>query len=289
MTHSTDLPMNKAPSEAFLPPWVPETVRAEPVVPSHPAEADIFARQAGIPGHDQEVLANACLVLVGAGGLNSWTALGLARTGARSLTIIDPDIADRTNLPRQLYFPDDLGKPKAGRLARNLVPHALAGGQVTGISLPFQEAVQAFALPADVLVVGVDNNACRLQCVREARGRGIPAVFTMLSLDGLRCQSFLQGPNEADPCLWCALPNLDPEGAAPCAAAIISSCFLAAALAVFSRTGRSWAGLRVWSCSTSGREISWALLRIGWGGSPRDGIALCAGRERSNRNKDGER
>jgi hypothetical protein len=55
----------------------------------------------------------------------------------------------------------------------------------------------------------------------------------MLSRDGMRCHCFLQGPDPEDACLWCALPNLDPENRAPCAAAIISSCFLAAAYTTF--------------------------------------------------------
>jgi molybdopterin/thiamine biosynthesis adenylyltransferase len=207
--------------------------QAAALPPAHPAEADTFDRHAGVPGHYQAPLGRARIVLVGAGGLNSWTALGLARSGATLLTIIDPDFVERTNMPRQLYFRDDLGQPKALRLAQNLAGHMVAGGRVTSVPLRFEEAIEEFALPADLLVVGVDNNACRLSCVRAARRRGIPAVFTMLSHDGMRCQSFLQGPDSTAPCLWCALPNLDPESAAPCAAAIISSCFLSAAFALF--------------------------------------------------------
>jgi hypothetical protein len=55
----------------------------------------------------------------------------------------------------------------------------------------------------------------------------------MLSRDGMRCQTFLQGASPLDPCPWCALPNLDPEKIVPCASAIISSCFLASAMTVF--------------------------------------------------------
>jgi molybdopterin/thiamine biosynthesis adenylyltransferase len=233
MTISTGSLSEDFPESLLRPHPVIESFDAPPLPPPHPAEADTFARHAGIPGHDQEALARARIVLVGAGGLNSWTALGLVRSGARFITIVDHDLADRTNTPRQLYFADDLGQPKAIRLAHNLVGHAVAGARLTGIALRFEQAAEAFALPADLLVVGVDNNACRLYCAREARARRIPAVFTMLSRDGMRCQSFLQGPNPEDPCLWCALPNLDPEGAAPCAAAIISSCFLATAFALF--------------------------------------------------------
>lgn len=210
-----------------------ESLIAAPLPPPHPAEADTFARHEGIPGHSQVALAGARVILVGAGGLNSWVALGLARSGARSLVVIDHDLVERTNMPRQLYYAGDMGEPKAIRLVHNLVPHAIAGATLSGVPLRMEEALEECALPADLFVVGVDNNACRLTGAQEARRRRIPVVFTMMSQDGMRVQSFLQGPNPTDACLWCALPNLDPDGAAPCAAAIISSCLLASAYALF--------------------------------------------------------
>ena len=205
---------------------------AEEIRATHPAEADLFARHEDIPGHNQAALANARIFMVGAGGLNSWATLALVRSGAKSVTIADPDLVERTNLSRQLFFAKDLGKYKGPNLAENLIVHAVGGATITGIPFPFEQAIQQFTVPADVLVVGVDNNSCRLHCVREARRRRIPAIFTMLSLDGMRCQSFLQGPSHSDPCLWCALPNLDPDNALPCAAAIASTCMMAASLTV---------------------------------------------------------
>jgi molybdopterin/thiamine biosynthesis adenylyltransferase len=210
-----------------------ETFSADPVPVSHPAEPDLFSRHEGIPAHNQECIQKARIVLIGGGGLNSWAGIGLARSGARSITIIDHDRVDRTNLTRQFFMGEDLGKPKGTALSKNLVSQAAGGATITGIGLPFEDAIKQFSLPADILVVGVDNNSCRLQAVREARRRLIPAVFTMLSRDGMRCQAFLQGASPLDPCLWCALPNLDPENVMPCASAIISSCFLASAFTVF--------------------------------------------------------
>ncbi len=199
----------------------------------HPAEADTFARHKDVPGHSQEALSSVRVTFVGAGGLNSWNALGMVRAGLRSVTIIDPDFAERTNTTRQLYYGDDLGLPKATRLAQNLLPHMTAGGTVTGLALGFEEATLEYPLACDLLIVGVDNNACRLEAVRFAREHRIPAVFSMLSLDGTRTQCFLQGAGEEDACLWCALPNLDPETTIPCAAAVISSCFLASSFTLF--------------------------------------------------------
>lgn len=228
-----DVPTGEFPLELLILENPLETFRAEEIKASHPAEADLFARHQGIPGHHQKRLEEARIVLVGGGGLNSWAGLGLTRSGAKSLTIIDHDRTDRTNLARQFFFKEDLGHPKGIRLAKNLTSQAVGGATITGISLPFEEAIEQYPLPADIFVVGVDNNACRLKAAQVARRRHIPAVFSMLSGDGMRCQTFLQDASSLAPCLWCALPNLDPDKIMPCASAIISSCFLASALTVF--------------------------------------------------------
>ena len=209
------------------------SLEVPPIPEGHPAEPDVFARHEGVPGHSQTILKTLRAFLVGGGGLNSWTALAMARTGTNSIIIADDDLIDRTNLSRQLYFANDMGHRKGERLARNIAPHVTDGAHVTGIPLRFEDVIDEFAVSTDILIVGVDNNSCRLRCVQEAKKRQIPAVFTMLSRDGMRCQCFLQGPLLSDPCLWCALPNLDPESSSPCASAIISSCFLATAFTLF--------------------------------------------------------
>lgn len=197
--------------------------------PRHPAESDVLARHEGVPGHRQEALSDANILVVGAGGLGSWIALSLARSGARRLTIVDHDVFDLTNASRQLMYGDDVGRRKAHAVAANVAPHMVAGGTVIGMAMPFEAAFATYAVGADVLVVGVDDNRCRWATARYARLTQIPAVFAMLSLDGMRINTFLQGPDHSDPCLWCALPNLDPEGVAPCAASVIASCLAAAA------------------------------------------------------------
>ena len=114
----------------------PESFVAEAIPAAHPAEPDLFARHDGIPGHNQVALAGARILLVGAGGLNSWAAAGLARSGAGTMIIADDDLVDRTNLSRQLYFGDDLGQRKGLRLARNVAVHAVGGARITGLTFP---------------------------------------------------------------------------------------------------------------------------------------------------------
>lgn len=210
------------------------TFDTEGLKETHESEQHLFVRHNGIPAHDQELLQKARIHLVGGGGLGSYAGLGLIKSGVKFLTISDHDRVDRTNLSRQFFTKEDLGQLKGVSLARNLADHAAGGATITGIGRQFEETLEKMPLlPADILVVGVDNNACRLAAVQEARRRRIPAVFTMLSINGMRCQVFLQGAFPLDPCLWCALPNLDPERILPCASAIISSCFLASALTIF--------------------------------------------------------
>lgn len=197
------------------------------------SEADVFARHDGIPGHRQDVLSSARVVMAGAGGLNSWTALGLLRSGLKWLTIIDPDKVEATNLSRQYYFSEDRGMYKTSRLVHHLLPHAMSAATIIGMGMRFEDAIEKYAVPCDLMVVGVDRNDCRYFAARLARQLGVPAIFTMLSADGMRCHCFLQGPNPADPCLLCVLPNLDPEHILPCASAVITSCLLASSHTIF--------------------------------------------------------
>ena len=234
--------MVEFPSDVLKPENVVRTYTAKGIGKHHISELDLFERHSQIPAHDQEALENAKIALIGGGGLNSWAGVALARSGCRDLLTIDYDRVEQTNLSRQFFFERDLGELKGTRLAKNLIGQAIGGAEITGIGLPFEQVVKEYEFEADLFVVGVDNNSCRRLAVIEARRRKIPAVFTMLSLDGMRCQTFLQGASADAPCLWCALPNLDPDKHMSCAAAIISSCFMASAFTTFfvHRTLMGW-------------------------------------------------
>jgi molybdopterin-synthase adenylyltransferase len=209
-----------------------EVVLAAPGFPAatHPAEPDLFCRQAAMPGHIQERIARAHVVVIGCGGLGSWIALSLARLGVRGLTLLDPDRFDRTNAPRQLMFRDDLGEFKALAVARNIAAHMTTAGRVQAVACHFEDVESDVEGLPDLVIAGVDNNAARLAASRWARKHHIPTVFAMLSRDGLRARVFLQRVD--GPCLLCVLPDTDGELAAPCAAASIASCLLATSHAI---------------------------------------------------------
>lgn len=63
-------------------------------------------------------LRDARVVVLGVGGLGSWTALSLACCGVGELTLVDGDVVELSNLNRQvLYSEDDIGRPKAALAA----------------------------------------------------------------------------------------------------------------------------------------------------------------------------
>src|SRR6056300_1632952 len=80
-----------------------------------------FSRQILVPGFDlegQQELARARVALVGCGGLGNLVALYLAAAGVGFIRLIDNDVVDVSNLPRQIAFTEaNIGKIKAYALA----------------------------------------------------------------------------------------------------------------------------------------------------------------------------
>ncbi len=60
------------------------------------------------------------VAIAGVGGLGSQVAIALARSGIGSLTLIDFDVVEPSNLNRQQYFIDQIGRLKVDALAENL-------------------------------------------------------------------------------------------------------------------------------------------------------------------------
>ena len=66
-------------------------------------------------------LASIRVGIAGAGGLGSNVAVLLARSGVRRLLIVDHDRVDASNLNRQCYWPEDVGRPKVEALCDRLI------------------------------------------------------------------------------------------------------------------------------------------------------------------------
>src|SRR6185295_6021866 len=91
-----------------------------------PMHDDRFSRQsrfAPFGSRGQQRVVSATVAVVGLGGLGSWIEEHLARAGVGTLRLIDRDVVEESNLPRQgLYTDDDAkrGRPKAEAAAERL-------------------------------------------------------------------------------------------------------------------------------------------------------------------------
>lgn len=80
---------------------------------------------AGEPHPEQEAvrakLAEGTVGIIGLGGLGSNAAMMLLRSGVRRFVLADFDRVEESNLNRQLYYPDQLGRLKTDALAETLL------------------------------------------------------------------------------------------------------------------------------------------------------------------------
>jgi sulfur carrier protein ThiS adenylyltransferase len=68
----------------------------------------------------REKLGNACVGIAGLGGLGSNAAVALTRAGIGHLVLVDFDSVEESNLDRQYYFRDQIGRLKIDALSETL-------------------------------------------------------------------------------------------------------------------------------------------------------------------------
>lgn len=85
--------------------------------PADELEALMVARHG--PGV-HEKMKRALIGIAGCGGLGSAVAITLARLGVGSLRLVDYDVVEPSNLNRQQFFIDQIGRMKTDALAENL-------------------------------------------------------------------------------------------------------------------------------------------------------------------------
>ena len=169
---------------------------------------NVFDRQSRIPGFDQGKLASATVVLIGAGGLGGEIGEGLVRKGTGRIKIFDADVVEPSNLNRQFFFKENIYKNKAISLAENLSWFGFGQSTIYGYAYSFEEALALnIDLSCSVVVVGVDNNPCRVRTASYFFKRKIPVIFTAVSEDGNSGYVFIQESKQDSPCFGCLNPS----------------------------------------------------------------------------------
>jgi sulfur-carrier protein adenylyltransferase/sulfurtransferase len=161
----------------------------------------------------QRKLLRSKVLLIGAGGLGSPTALYLAAAGVGTIGLMDGDVVDITNLQRQvLHTTADIGKPKVESGSRTL--RAL-NPDVKVVAVPERiTADNALELIADydVVVDGSDNFGTRYLVNDACYLAGKPQVHgSIFQFEGM-ASVFV--PNQG-PCYRCLYPTPPPPGLVP--------------------------------------------------------------------------
>lgn len=118
------------------------------------------------------------VVVAGIGGVGSWCAEALARSGVGGITLVDLDHIAESNVNRQLHaLTDTLGQAKVvamGQRIRGINPGCRLSMVDDFIS---PENVSGLLPPdADVVIDCTDQAAAKVAMILEARARGMPIV-----------------------------------------------------------------------------------------------------------------
>ena len=161
----------------------------------------------------QKRIRNARVLLVGAGGLGSPTALYLAAAGVGMLGIIDFDTVDLSNLQRQvLHGTSDVGRPKIDSARDRIVdlnPHVVV--ETHRVQLTSVNALEMLG-GYDIIVDGTDNFPTRYLVNDACVMLGKPNVYGSIFRFEGQASVFSSGEG---PCYRCLFPHPPPPGLVP--------------------------------------------------------------------------
>ena len=125
-------------------------------------------------------LKNAHVAVFGLGGVGSWCAEALARSGVGHLTLIDQDTVGLSNINRQLCaLSSTVDMPKAEVLRRR-IEDIDPDIDVRTIVGRYEAADrEKFFTDYDYIVDCIDLVSCKVDLIRTAKERGIPIVSAL--------------------------------------------------------------------------------------------------------------
>jgi molybdopterin/thiamine biosynthesis adenylyltransferase len=177
-------------------------------------ERERYKRQMMLFGDKgQEKLKNANIFIAGAGGLGSPVSLYLAVAGVGTLTVVDHDVVDQSNLNRQiLHFDRDIGRKKTESAEEKLTainPDITIRAIDTSIDAGNAEKLVG---RADGIVDAMDNYPARYLLNEIALKKKIPLFHG--AIRGFYGQATTIIPGQTA-CLACIFPKAPPKEVFP--------------------------------------------------------------------------
>ena len=167
--------------------------------------------EVGLDG--QRKLKAASALIIGTGGLGSPVALYLAAAGVGHIGLVDYDVVDASNLPRQIVH----GNGMVGRLkvesARARLLDLNPAIQVEAFNEPFTSAnAMRIAEPYDIIIDGTDNFPTRYLINDLCVLTGKPDVYgAIYRFEGQASVFYAR----EGPCYRCLFPEPPPPGLVP--------------------------------------------------------------------------
>jgi len=182
------------------------------------SDPDRYSRQvryAAIGADGQARLAAARVAIVGCGALGSVVALTLVRAGVGRVRIIDRDVPELSNLPRQVLFDEDdvgAGVPKAAAAARHL-QRINSSVEIEPVVADLTAANAGQILGGvDLIVDGADNFEARFIVNEFSCREGLPWIYGgAIGAEG-RVMTVMPGRTA---CLRCLIPDPPAPGVMP--------------------------------------------------------------------------
>ena len=129
----------------------------------------IFARTERLIGADGLArLQNSRVILFGTGGVGSWCAEALVRSGIGHLTIVDPDCVDETNINRQLPATTaTVGQPKVEVLKKRLL-EINPSADITALRQRYEKGADFGLAGYDAIIDAIDSLTDKMNLLLEA-------------------------------------------------------------------------------------------------------------------------
>ncbi len=174
----------------------------------------LLIKEVGLAG--QKKLKSTHIVVVGAGGLGSPALFYLAAAGIGTLTLIDDDKVELSNLQRQiLYKVNHMGQAKA-QAAAKVISSLNNQIKVNPLCQKLDETNCSELLKgADIILDCSDNFTTRYLVNRYCLARSIPLVSAAAIATQGQVMSF-DFRDENSPCYGCVFPQTDEQTALNC-------------------------------------------------------------------------
>lgn len=124
---------------------------------------------------EQDKISSTSIVVIGVGGLGCVVAEGLVRLGIKKITLVDGDIVQKTNIPRQFLFTSkDIGKPKV-EVAKKQLSDIFQNIEITVINDFFTKETTLQKI--DIVVDCTDNYTARYAISKKCMELNLPMVY----------------------------------------------------------------------------------------------------------------